>query len=199
MYVPLVPLLQWLCLGRMPGLMPCVGIVLAFIGLIFLAGPGGNLLALGEGEWITLAGAVAIAAEIILISAWAGKVDVRRVTVVQLATASIVAFIAMAPAGESVPPMSTGLLVVALGLGIFSAIIQVTMNWAQRSVSPTRATVIYTGEPVWAGSLVALRGALTATGFARRSIHYCWRAGQRTEVQKEKRGSARGAAGVALI
>lgn len=35
MYVPLVPLLQWLCLGRMPGLMPCVGIVLAFIGLIF--------------------------------------------------------------------------------------------------------------------------------------------------------------------
>ena len=37
MYVPLVPLLQWLCLGRIPGLMPCVGIVLAFIGLIFLA------------------------------------------------------------------------------------------------------------------------------------------------------------------
>lgn len=158
MYVPLVPLLQWLCLGRMPGLMPCVGIVLAFIGLIFLAGPGDNLLALGEGELITLASAVAIAAEIILISAWAGKVDVRRVTVVQLVTASLVAFIAMAPAGESVPPMSTGLLVVTLGLGIFSAIIQVTMNWAQRSVSPTRATVIYTGEPVWAGIFGRIAG-----------------------------------------
>lgn len=96
--------------------------------------------------------------QIILISAWAGKVDVRRVTVVQLATASIVAFIAMGPAGETVPPMSTGLLVVALGLGIFSAIIQVTMNWAQRSVSPTRATVIYTGEPVWAGIFGRLAG-----------------------------------------
>lgn len=158
MYVPLVPLLQWLCLGRMPGLMSCVGIVLAFIGLIFLAGPGDNLLAMGPGEIITLIGAVAIAAEIILISAWAGKVDVKRVTVVQLATASIVAFIAMVPAGESVPPMSTGLVVVALGLGIFSAIIQVTMNWAQRSVSPTRATVIYTGEPVWAGIFGRLAG-----------------------------------------
>ena len=101
---------------------------------------------------------MAIAAEIILISAWAGKVDVRRVTVVQLATASIVAFIAMGPARETVPPMSTGLLVVALGLGIFSAIIQVTMNWAQRSVSPTRATVIYTGEPVWAGIFGRLAG-----------------------------------------
>ena len=158
MYVPLVPLLQWLCLGRMPGLMSCIGIVLAFIGLILLAGPGDSLLVMGPGEIITLIGAVAIAAEIILISAWAGKVDVKRVTVVQLATASLVAFIAMVPVGESVPSMSPGLIIVALGLGIFSAIIQVTMNWAQRSVSPTRATVIYTGEPVWAGIFGRLAG-----------------------------------------
>jgi len=158
MYVPLVPLLQWLCLRRMPGVTSCIGIVLAFIGLILLAGPDDNLLALGPGEMITLVGAVAIAAEIILISAWAGKVDVKRVTVVQLATASLVAFLSMLPAGESVPPLSSGLVIVALGLGIFSAIIQVTMNWAQRSVSPTRATVIYTGEPVWAGIFGRLAG-----------------------------------------
>ena len=61
--------------------------------------------------------------------------------------------------------MSAGLVVVALGLGIFSAIIQVTMNWAQRSVSPTRATVIYTGEPVWAGILDALP----------ENAYRCWR------------------------
>lgn len=73
MYVPLVPLLQWLCLGRIPGLMSCIGILLAFIGLILLAGPDGNMLALGKGEIITLVGAVAIAAEIILISAGPGK------------------------------------------------------------------------------------------------------------------------------
>lgn len=158
MYVPLVPLLQWLCLGRMPGLMPCIGIALAFSGLLLLAGPEGNMLALGKGEIITLASAVAIAAEIILISAWAGKVDVRRVTVVQLLTASLVSFGAMIPSGESVPTLSPGLLLVALGLGIFSAIIQVVMNWAQRSVSPTRATVIYTGEPVWAGVFGRLAG-----------------------------------------
>ncbi|WP_336854619.1 DMT family transporter [Pseudescherichia vulneris] len=158
MYVPLVPLLQWLCLGRLPGLMSCVGIALAFAGLVLLAGPEGNMLAMGEGEWITLVSAVAIAAEIILISAWAGKVDIRRVTVIQLATASVVAFAAAGPAGESVPSFSPALLLVAAGLGIFSAIIQVTMNWAQRSVSPTRATVIYTGEPVWAGIFGRLAG-----------------------------------------
>ncbi|WP_313626555.1 DMT family transporter [Kosakonia sp.] len=158
MYVPLVPLLQWLCLGRLPGFISCVGIALAFTGLLLLAGPEGNMLALGEGEIITLASALAIAAEIILISAWAGKVDVRRVTVVQLLTASLVSFTAMVPAGETIPPLTTSLLLVALGLGIFSAIIQVVMNWAQRSVSPTRATVIYTGEPVWAGIFGRIAG-----------------------------------------
>ncbi|AIR61588.1 membrane protein [Cedecea neteri] len=158
MYVPVVPLLQWICLGRMPGLMSWIGVALAFVGLIFLAGPEGTSLSLGAGEIITLIGAVAIAAEIILISAWAGKVDIKRVTVVQLATASLVSFAAMVPAGESVPHFSPGLVVIALGLGIFSAIIQVTMNWAQRSVSPTRATVIYTGEPVWAGIFGRMAG-----------------------------------------
>ncbi len=56
------------------------------------------------------------------------------------------------------PSLTPALLGVALGLGIFSAIIQVTMNWAQRSVSPTRATLIYTGEPVWAGIFGRLAG-----------------------------------------
>ncbi|VFS69725.1 putative DMT superfamily transporter inner membrane protein [Raoultella terrigena] len=158
MYVPLVPLLQWLLPRQNAGSDVLPGRGAGLYGLILLAGPENNLLALGVGEAITLASALAIAAEIILISAWAGKVDVRRVTVVQLATASLVAFAAMVPAGEAIPAMSPGLLGVALGLGIFSAIIQVTMNWAQRSVSPTRATLIYTGEPVWAGIFGRIAG-----------------------------------------
>ncbi|MFK3669247.1 EamA family transporter [Leifsonia aquatica] len=32
------------------------------------------------------------------------------------------------------------------------------MNWAQRSVSPTRATIIYAGEPVWAGVIGRIAG-----------------------------------------
>lgn len=158
MYVPLVPVLQWVCLGKMPGLMSWAGVALAFIGLILLAGPEGTSLTLGAGEIITLISALAIAAEIIMISLWAGRVDIKRVTVVQLATASTIAFATMVPAGEGVPPLSGGLVAVGLGLGIFSAIIQVTMNWAQRSVSPTRATVIYTGEPVWAGIFGRIAG-----------------------------------------
>lgn len=158
MYVPLVPLLQWICLRKMPGLMSWAGVVLAFVGLLLLAGPEGTRITLSAGEIITLIGAVAIAAEIILIGAFASRVDVKRVTVVQLATASVFSFLTMVPAGESLPPFSNGLLILAAGLGIFSAIIQVTMNWAQRSVSPTRATLIYTGEPVWAGIFGRIAG-----------------------------------------
>ncbi|EMM6762367.1 DMT family transporter [Pluralibacter gergoviae] len=158
MYVPLVPLLQWVCLRRLPGLMSWIGIALAFGGLILLAGPQGNTLTPGTGELLTLAAALATAAEIILIGAWAGNVDVCRVTVVQLGTASLIAFTLMGPAGESVPVFTPGLLTVAVGLGVFSAIIQLTMNWAQRSISPTRATVIYTGEPVWAGVFGRIAG-----------------------------------------
>ncbi|MCA1175417.1 MULTISPECIES: DMT family transporter [unclassified Pantoea] len=158
LYVPVVPLLQWLFLRRPPGLMAWIGIMLAFTGLVLVAGPQDGSLTLNAGEIATLLSTLAIAAEIILISRFAGQVDVRRVTLIQLMVASACAFVLMIPNGESVPMMSTPLLLSALGLGAASALIQVTMNWAQRSVSPTRATVIYAGEPVWAGVVGRIAG-----------------------------------------
>jgi len=158
LYVPFVPLLQWLVLSRRPGLMPSIGICLAFIGLMLLAGPEGGALYFSEGEVVTLVSAVAIAGEIILISRYAGQVDVRRVTVVQLATASLLSFLMIVPTQERLPDFSWLLLLSALGLGAMSAVIQVAMNWAQQSVSPTRATLIYAGEPVWAGVVGRIAG-----------------------------------------
>ncbi|MBM3114107.1 DMT family transporter [Pseudomonas sp. P66] len=158
LYVPFVPLLQWLILGRRPGLMPSLGIALAFVGLMLLAGPNGGSLQFRAGEIATLVSAVAIAAEIILISRYAGKVDVRRVTVVQLATASALSFLMVVPTQEPLPEFSWLLLLSALGLGAMSAVIQMAMNWAQKSVSPTRATLIYAGEPVWAGIVGRIAG-----------------------------------------
>lgn len=158
LYVPFVPLLQWLVLGRRPGLMPSLGIALAFSGLLLLSGPGGASIQFSPGEIATIISAIAIAAEIIMISAYGGKVDVRRVTVVQLATASILSFLMIVPTGEQLPDFSWLLLTSAIGLGAMSAVIQVAMNWAQKTVSPTRATVIYAGEPVWAGIVGRLAG-----------------------------------------
>jgi drug/metabolite transporter (DMT)-like permease len=158
LYVPMVPLLQWVALGRRPRLASWAGIGLAFVGLVLLAGPGIAGLGLGRGELLTLLGAVAIAGEIILIGRFAGEVDARRVTVVQLGTASLLAFALMPMAGEAVPDGSWLLVAIIVALGAASALIQLTMNWAQSAVSPTRATLIYAGEPVWAAVVGRMAG-----------------------------------------
>lgn len=163
LYVPLVPLLQWLVLRSPPHPMNLLGVALAFIGLVFLAGPGqghnpGQGFALGFGQLATLLGAFAIAGEIILISKYAGRVHVGRVTTVQLLACGLAAFLMMPLTGEGVPAFSWIWLASALALGAMSIAIQLTMNWAQKEVSATRATIIYAGEPVWGGLFGRLLG-----------------------------------------
>lgn len=158
LYVPLVPILQWAVVRRRPHIMAWVGIGFAFAGLLLLAGPDGTSLGLGRGEVLTLIATVAIAAEILLVGGFAGKVDVRRVSIIQLAVASTLCFALMPVTGESVSHLGWGVIAATALLGFASALIQVTMNWAQRKVSPTRATVIYAGEPVWAGLVGRLAG-----------------------------------------
>ncbi len=158
MYVPAVPLLQWLVLRRPPRFMNLVGVALAFCGLVLLAGPEGASLSMSVGEWATLVGAVAVAVEIVLISHFAGKVNLRRVTTLQLLVAGLLGWLLMPVAGESIPEFSWVWLLAAVGLGAASCLIQLTMNWAQKEVSPTRATLIYASEPVWAGIIGRIAG-----------------------------------------
>jgi len=165
LYVPAVPILQWGFLRKPPRLMSWIGIGFAFAGLLLLAGPEAGSGDFGWGEILTLLGAVSIAVEIILIGRYAGSVDSRRITVVQVAVTSFLAFATMPIAREMFPPFSWLLVGIACGLGLASAGIQVTMNWAQKSVSPTRATVIYACEPVWAG-LVGYAAGERITAFA---------------------------------
>ena len=158
LYVPLVPLLQWIFLKRRPSLMNFIGISLAFAGLAFLAGPEGVGGGIGTGELLTALGAVAIAAEIILISRYAGKINLMRVTIIQLLATSLIAFAVSGVAGEQVPEFSWPLAGIVILMGVASAVIQTTMNWAQKHVSATRATLIYAGEPVWGGVIGRLYG-----------------------------------------
>lgn len=150
LYVPAVPLLQWAALRRRPGPGAWAGVALAFVGVLLLTGADLGGVRLGPGEVATLVGALAVAAEIVLIGRFAGTVDARRVAVVQLASCAVLAAVAWPFTGEGLPRPSWELLAIVVALGVATAVIQVTMNWAQRAVSPTRATVIYAGEPVWA-------------------------------------------------
>jgi drug/metabolite transporter (DMT)-like permease len=167
LYVPLVPLIQWVALKRAPQLMSWIGIGLAFIGLVVIANPTGASLGFGPGEWMTLASAVAFSAEIILIGRFAERIDAGRVALIDLTMVAVAGFVAMPFAGERLPALSPVILTCGIGLGVASAFIQLAMNWAQRTVSPTRATLIYASEPVFAGVLGRLAGErLGPTGWA---------------------------------
>ncbi len=75
-----------------------------------------------------------------------------------LAQAGVMALLAMPVSGESVPDFSWVWLSAAVAMACASILIQLTMNWAQKSLSPTRATVIYASEPVWAGIVGRMAG-----------------------------------------
>ena len=95
LYVPLVPILIWVIFRKRPHIMIWLGIFLAFIGLIFLTGNGFDQIDLNTGQIVTLVGSFAIAMEIILIGYFAGSVNIQRVTVIQLAFASLISFASM--------------------------------------------------------------------------------------------------------
>jgi drug/metabolite transporter (DMT)-like permease len=158
MYIPLVPLAQWAVFRTRPPAMAFVGAGLAFVGLLLIAGPAAFTLTLGVGEIATLISTLPIAAEIILISVFAGRIDLGRITIIQLLTAGALGILTMPVVGEAVPDFSWIWVGCAVGLGAASCLIQLTMNWAQKSVSPTRATIIYAGEPVWAGIVGRIAG-----------------------------------------
>lgn len=158
MYIPLVPLAQWAVFRKRPPAMAFVGAGLAFLGLMLIAGPDAFALTLGSGEILTMISTLPIAAEIILISVFAGRIDLGRITIIQLLTAGVLGILTMPIVGEGLPEFSWIWVGCAIGLGAASCIIQLTMNWAQKSVSPTRATIIYAGEPVWAAAIGRIAG-----------------------------------------
>ena len=158
LYVPFVPLLQFLFLRHKPHAAAWLGIALAFAGMVLLANPFELSLANGTGEWLTVVSAVAIAAEILLVSLYARHCNPARLTLVQMSVVAVPAGLGAVLSGEATPQFTPGLLASITALAAALAFIQLAINWAQRTVSATRATLIYALEPVWAGLFGRIAG-----------------------------------------
>ncbi len=157
LYVPIVPILQLILLRRRPRLATWAGFGLAFAGLALMAGPFGPSGA-GRGDILVLTAALCIAAEILLLGTFAARVDPRRLAVVECTLLALLCLVGTPVLGEKFSPLAPGWMLGALLLGIASAGLQISVNWAQRQVSPTRATLIYAMEPVWAAFFGMLAG-----------------------------------------
>ncbi|WP_417553624.1 DMT family transporter [Marinomonas fungiae] len=159
LYVPLVPFILFLVFKKIPHYMTCIGALVAFMGLVVLSGGGSSSQSMNFGHIITALSTIALAIEIILISHFAPSVNLKNVTILQLFFAAVFAFISMPIVGETAfPDFSWALVGIIGGLSLASACIQLTMNWAQRSVESSTAAIIYAGEPVWAGIIGRIAG-----------------------------------------
>ncbi len=163
-YVPLVPLLQGPLTGRRPSAGVVAGAILAFVGLVVLSAGDGLRPGLSLGDALILVGSLASALQIVLVGRFASAGNVPATTTLQLAG---VALLALSGAGaEGMRATPTG-LALAAGLGVVGTAGAVfAMNWAQRTVSPARATLIYALEPVWAALFGALAGERLGVGGA---------------------------------
>ncbi len=157
LYVPIVPILQVFLLRRRPKPAVWIGLGVACAGLLLLAGPLGSSTA-GRGDFLVLVGAFSIAAEILTLGIYAPQVDPRRLAVVECLFLSLLCLAVSAVTHTHFPAPASGWLLSAAALGLASAGLQISANWAQRFVPPARATLIYTLEPVWAAVFGLMAG-----------------------------------------
>ena len=158
LYVPLVPILQLLVWQQVPRVGAALGILVAFTGTVLLTSPSGVDAGIGRGEVLTIVGALAMAAEILLIGFFSKRCAPRRVTFVQLVTVAVLALSSAVAVGEPLPQWHPTFIACLVGLAAATALIQFGMNWAQGFVPATKATLIYAMEPVWAALVGAIAG-----------------------------------------
>ncbi len=155
MYVVLTPLLGALLLQARIGRTVWTAVALATAGLAVLSLQG---LAVGTGEALTLASAVLYAAHIVGLGVWSTSRNALGLTVVQLLTITVVCVAGAAPGGVTLPATAGdwgALLYMAVVAGAMALVVQ---TWAQAHLSATRAAIIMTMEPVFAGLFAVLFG-----------------------------------------
>jgi drug/metabolite transporter (DMT)-like permease len=158
--VVLVPLMSSLPRVALPGSQrpsfdTYFGALVAFVGLVLLTTPPGSgtaiLSGIGWGEWLCLAGAVAFAAHLLVLSRAAPAVTARRLATLQIGFAALVMLVTV-PLGGPILFHSTPILWIALGVtSILATAVAFTLqSWAQQHLPASHTALIFTLEPVFA-------------------------------------------------
>lgn len=148
MFVVLTPVMSWILLRRKTNRTTWMVVALATVGLALLSLNG---WAVGIGELLTLVCAVLFAIHIVGLGEWSSQYKPYAFALLQIGTVAVISLIAAIHEGITVPPdrgvweavVITGVLATALAF--------LVQTWAQSLVSATRAAVVMTMEPVFAG------------------------------------------------
>jgi drug/metabolite transporter (DMT)-like permease len=148
LFVVFTPLCSGLLLRRAVGGTAWFAVAVATAGLALLSLRG---VSVGTGEAITLLCAVSFALHIVGLGEWSTPSDAYGLAVVQLATVAVVSIVISAPDTLAPPPDAGAwgaVLLTSLAATAFGFFGQ---TWAQAHLPPTRAAVVMTMEPVFAG------------------------------------------------
>jgi drug/metabolite transporter (DMT)-like permease len=148
LFVVFTPLCAGVLLRKRVDAASWLGVVVATVGLGLLSLHG---VTVGTGEAITLLCALSFALHIVGLGEWSTPSSAYGLAVVQLATVVVVSIVIAAPDTLSPPPDAGAwgaVLLTALAATAFGFFVQ---TWAQAHLAPTRAAVIMTMEPVFAG------------------------------------------------
>lgn len=160
MYVVFTPLLAAVILRHKIGRWAWIAVVLATIGLAVLSLRG---FSMGHGELLTLASAALYALHIVGLGAWSTPSNAFGLSALQMVVIVAVCGIGAIPGGFTLPSNSTdwiSVLYMALIAGAFALIVQ---TWAQAHLTPTRAAIAMTMEPVFASGFAVLFGGENLT------------------------------------
>jgi len=155
LYVVLTPLIASIVLKEKITKFTWLCIAVATFGLGLLSIRG---FSVGIGEMFVLASAVLFAAHIIALSKWSSGRDVYAMTVIQLTMCAILAGLASAVEGYSLPP-DRGVWSVVIFTAVFAtALAFIVQTWSQAHMSATKVAVILTMEVVFAALFAILLG-----------------------------------------
>jgi len=155
LYVVLTPLIASFVLKEKITKFTWVCIAVATFGLGLLSIRG---FSVGIGEMFVLASAILFAAHIIALSKWSSGRDVYAMTVIQLTMCAILAGLASAVEGYSLPP-DRGVWSVVIFTAVFAtAVAFIVQTWSQAHMSATKVAVILTMEVVFAALFAILLG-----------------------------------------
>jgi drug/metabolite transporter (DMT)-like permease len=155
MAVVFTPVFSWVILRRKISRNTWIAVVLALIGLALLSLHG---WAFGTGELLTVGCAVFIAFHIIGLGAWSSQHESYGFALIQIATVAVIALLAAAPGGITLPPDMVVWGTVGVTAVLATSLAFLVQTWAQSLISPTHTAVILTMEPVFAGVFAVVIG-----------------------------------------
>jgi len=155
MFVVLTPVMAWILLRHKTNLNTWLVVALATVGVAVLSLNGWSV---GFGELLTLGCAILFAIHIVGLGEWSPQYDPYTFAFLQIATVAVISIIAAIPGGITIPPDIEVWQTIGITAIFATALAFIVQTWAQSLVSPTRAAIVMTMEPVFAGLFAVVIG-----------------------------------------